>query len=209
MKLVIFGATGHIGQHLTEQALSQGHQVTAFARSPEKIKKTHKNLNVVKGDVLDLASARMVIEGQEGVICALGMPLMNKDRLRSKGTANIVRAMEDVGVKRLVCLSALGAGDSRDTLPFHYKYIIIPLMMRHLFADHEPQEQTIKASSRDWVIVRPANFTKGSRTGTYRHGFTAADKAPKLKISQADVADFMLNQLANDRYLHQTPGLSY
>ena len=209
MKLVIFGATGKIGRHLTEQALAQNHQVTAYARNPEKVEKPHKNLTILKGDVLDSQSVEQAIKGQDGVLCAIGMPLMNKDKLRSKGTSNIVRAMEKTGVKRLVCLSAFGAGDSKELLPFHYKFLIVPLLMRRLFADHNPQEKLITASSLDWVIARPGNFIKGVLTGAYRHGFKAGDKAPKLKISHEDVADFMLKQLADDTYLHQAPGLSY
>jgi putative NADH-flavin reductase len=134
---------------------------------------------------------------------------MNKDKLRATGTGNIVQAMNKTGVKRLVCLSAFGTGDSWDALPFHYKYIIVPLAMRHLFADHEQQERAVKNSALDWVVVRAANFSKGPRTGSYRHEFTAADAPPKLKISQADVADFMLKQLTSDTYRHKTPGLSY
>jgi len=209
MKLIIFGATGKIGRHLVEQALELGHDVTAFARTPEKLSGPRENLHVVKGDVLDPVSVRNAIEGQDGVVCALGMPLMNTDGLRAKGTKNIIHAMEETGVRRLVCLSGLGAGDSWNLLPFHYRYLIFPLVMRRLYADHERQESYVKNSPLDWVIVRPASFVKGAHTGDYRHGFTTADAPPTLRISHADVADFMLKQSADDTYLRQAPGLSY
>lgn len=209
MKLVIFGATGKIGRHLVEQALELGHEVTAFVRNPQKLRAPRGNLRVVKGDVLDPAAVRSAIDGCDGVICALGMPLMNKDGLRAKGTANIIRAMEETGVKRLVCLSGLGAGDSWNLLPFHYKYLIFPLVMRRLYADHERQEAHVRNSRLDWVIVRPANFVDGEHTGAYRHGFTSEDEPVTLKISHGDVADFMLKQSADNTYLRQAPGLSY
>lgn len=209
MKLIIFGATGKIGRHLVEQALEQGHDVTAFVRTPEKLGGPRENLHVVKGDVLDPVSVRNAIEGQDGVVCALGMPLMNKDGLRAKGTKNIIHAMEETGVRRLVCLSGLGAGDSWNLLPFHYRYLLFPLVMRRLYADHEVQESYVKNSPLEWVIVRPASFVKGAHTGAYRHGFTTGDAPPTLRISHADVADFMLKQSADDTYLRQAPGLSY
>jgi putative NADH-flavin reductase len=209
MKIVIFGATGKIGRNLVDQALAQGHTVTAFARSPEKIGPPQKNMLVVQGDVLDPAAVKGAIEGHDVVVCALGMPLLNKEGLRAKGTKIIISAMIDTGVKRLICLSGLGANDSRDILPLHYKFLIVPLVMRHLYADHERQEDFVRKSKLDWTIVRPASFVKGDLTGQYRHGFTAADKAPRLKISYADVADFMLKQLTGDTYLHQAPSLSY
>jgi putative NADH-flavin reductase len=209
MKLTIFGSTGGIGRQIVAQALEQGRDVTAFARNPEKLDQKHKKLEVVKGDVLDVASVEHAVQGQDAVFCTLGMPVMDKSGLRANGTKTIIRAMEKTGVKRFVCLSALGVGDSRDILPFYYKYFIVPLVMRNLFADHEAQENHIKRSRLDWIIVRPGNFTNGERTGSYQHGFTAKDKSITLKISRADVANFMLKQLVDDAYLHKTPCISY
>lgn len=209
MKLTVFGATGGVGRQIVAQALAQGHEVTAVTRSPEKFGQSHENLRVLEGDVLDSAFVERAVQGRDVVLCALGAPLRNKEKLRARGTQQIIRAMEATGSKRLVCLSGLGIGDSREVLPLHYKYFILPLILRHVYADHAPQEAHVRDSQLDWVIVRPGNFTDGERTGSYRHGFTAADKAPKLKISRADVADFMLKQVADDTYLHQAPGLSY
>ncbi len=209
MKLTIFGSTGAVGLQLVEQALAQGHEVTAFTRSPEKLTRPHAKLRVLSGDVLDPASVKSAIEGRDAVLCALGMPLLNKEGLRAKGTRHIIQAMEETGVKRFVCLSGLGAGDSRNILPFHYKYIVFPLLMRHLYADHELQESYVMSSKLDSVIARPGSFTGGPHTGIYRHGFTLADKSLKIKISQADVADFMLKQLTDDSYLHKAAAISY
>lgn len=209
MKVLILGATGKVGRHLVKQALEQGHDVTAFVRSPEKLGPLREKLRLAKGDVLDIGSLVAATRGQDCVLCALGMPLLNKEGLRATATANIIQAMEEVGVRRLVCLSALGTGDSADLLPFRYKFILVPLLMRHLYADHGLQESHIRQSDLDWVIARPANFVEGKRTGEYRHGFTAADDAPTLKISTADVADFMLKQMDDDTYLRRAPALSY
>ena len=120
--------------------------------------------------------------------------------------------MEKNGIRRFICQTSLGYGDSRkvlDQTPFYFKYIIVPFILRKGFADHELQESYIKSSQLDWVIVRPGNLTDDKHTGKYRHGFAATDKKIKVKISRADVADFMLKQLTNDIYLHKTPGLSY
>ncbi len=209
MKLVIFGATGKVGQDIVEQALGQGHEVTAFTRAPEKLRLSNENLHVFEGDVLDITSVTRAVQGQDAVLCALGKPLMNKEQLRSKGTKNIVDAMEKANVKRLVCLSSLGVGDSYGILPFHYKYIIVPLFMRSLFADHTLQESYVRESSLDWIIVRPASFIKDGKKGAYRHGFSTGDKPAALKISTTDVADFMLKQVGEDKYLHSSPALSY
>lgn len=209
MKLIIFGSTGGTGRQLVAQALEQGHAVTAFSRSPEKPGQKHEKLQLVKGDVLDFSSVESALQGQDAVLCSLGSPAMNNKKIRANGTKNIIHAMEKTAIRRFICQSGLGCGDSHNLLPFHYKYFIFPLMLRYVYADHELQEKHIKQSQLDWTIVRPAALTDGKRTGTYRHGFTAPDKSLTIKISRADVADFMLKQLAEDTYLHATPGVSY
>jgi len=207
MKLLIFGSTGSIGRQLVEQALAQGHAVTAFARNPAKLDLKHANLTVIQGDVMDFAEVEQAVQGQEVVLCSIGAG--RQGAIRSEGTRHIVRAMEQAGVRRFICQTTLGAGDSRGTLNFFWKYLMFGLILREAYADHEKQETYVKQSRLDWTIVRPAAFTNGERTGVYRHGFPATDKTLKLKISRADVADFMLKQLTDDTYLHQTPGLSY
>ena len=206
--LLIFGATGGVGRQLVEQALEQGHTVTAFARNPAKLDIKHENLKIVQGDVMDFASVESAMQGQEAVLAALGSPPWKHTSVRSEGTRQIVRAMEKVGFRRFVSLSTLGAGDSWEILPLKYK-ILFRTILRKAFAAHEDQENYIKQSQLDWTIVRPGGFANGDRTGQYRHGFPATDKTIKAEISRADVADFMLKQLADETYVRKTPGVSY
>jgi putative NADH-flavin reductase len=209
MKVIIFGSTGSTGRQVVTQALEQGHDVTAFVRSPEKLGLQNEKLQVIKGDVLDLASVESAIQGQDAVLCTLGRPPMDKSNLRANGTKNIIRAMEKTGVRRFICQSSDGVGESRETLPPFMKYIIVPFMLRRAFADHEIQENHVKESQLDWVIARPTALTDGEHTGSYQHGYTAENKTVTFKISRADTADFMLKQLADDSYLHATPSISY
>ena len=207
MKLTIFGSTGSIGLHLVKQALEDKHTVTAFVRTSWKLTIKHNNLKVMQGDVMDFPSVEKAVYGQHAVLCSLGAGI--KGTVRSEGTRNIVRAMEKTGVRRFVCQSTLGVGDSWDNLNFFWKYVMFRGLLRQAFVDHVRQEDIIKQSHLDWTIIRPGGFTDGERTGEYRHGFPGTDKTTKLKISRADVADFMLKQLTADTYLYKTPGLSY
>ena len=209
MKLTIIGSTGGTGQEVVKQALAQGHELTVLVRKPEKLKQKNENLLVIQGDILDFALVERSIQRQDGVLCNLGAPPTDKNCLRAKGTENIIRAMEKTGVRRLICQSALGVGDSRALLPFHYRYFLVPLMLRHVYADHEIQEKLIKKSQLDWVIVRPAILTDGELTGSYEQDVALDNSTIKLKISRADVADFMLKQLTKNTYLHKAPCISY
>ena len=207
MKLIVFGATGSIGRHLVVQALSQNHQVTAFARTPSALKLEHRDLTRISGDVLDKGAVGSAVAGHDAVLIALGSG--RKGTVRSLGTKYVMDAMTRHGVRRLVCLSTLGAGDSRANLNFFWKRIMFGLLLREMFDDHEVQEAFIKQSALNWTIVRPGAFTDGPASGAYKHGFAPSEKNLKSKISRADAAEFMLRQVADDAYLRRSPGLSY
>jgi putative NADH-flavin reductase len=209
VRLVVFGSTGGTGRHLLEQALDQGHAVTAHVRNPEKLGGLeHANLSVSRGDVLDAEGVERVVAGQDAILCAIGAG-PERTTLREDGTRNIVAAMERTGVSRLLCLSSLGVGDSRANLPFFTRYVIVGIFLRHAFADHERQEAVVTKSSLDWTIVRPPHLKDGPRTGSYRHGFPPTDRNIRAWISRADVADFMLSQLLDETYIRRAPGVSY
>jgi uncharacterized protein YbjT (DUF2867 family) len=158
MKLLVFGSTGGTGRELVRQALEQGHRVTAYARDPAKVgEASHAGLQVVCGDVLDPVAVENAVPGHDAVLCAIGAGA-GRTSLREDGTRNIVRAMESAGVRRLVCQSSLGIGDSRANLGFVTKYVIVPAFLRHAFADHERQEAVVKESALDWTIVRPPHL---------------------------------------------------
>jgi len=209
MKLLIFGATGSIGRQVVQQALEQGHTVTAFARTPDKLKIQHPKLKLFQGDVLNFSSVEQALQGQEAVVCVLGSGQKLTGTVRSEGTRHIIQAMEQAGIRRLICQSTLGTGDSWGNLNFYWKYVMFGFILRKVFADHQRQERYVRQSQLDWTIVRPGAFVEGVRTGQYRHGFPGTDKTSKLKISRADVADFILKQLMSEAYLGKTPSLSY
>ena len=207
-RIIIFGATGGTGQELLKQALENGNRVSVFVRTPQKLKIKHSNLEIIQGDVLKYNEVLNTMENQEVVFCNLGMPASDKSTLRKDGTYNIVEAMKETGVKRLICQTSLGFGDSKAVLPWHMKYIIVPFILKNAFKDHELQEAVIEKSKLDWTIVRPGNMTNGKLTKIYKHGFKPTEKI-KLKVSRSDVAHFMLNQIDNIEYLHRKVGISY
>jgi len=210
MKVIVFGSTGTIGKHLIEQSLDKGYEVSAFCRDAAKLKDyAHTNLRTIEGDVFNIIDVNKAVEGEEVVFIALGSGKQRKSNVRSQGTKNIIEGMKTNGVKRLICQTTLGAGESNGNLNFFWKHIMFGWFLKEVFLDHELQEQYVKNSGLDWTIIRPAAFTDGGKTGHYRHGFSANDNSLKLKISRADVADFILKQIGNKSYVYQTPGLSY
>lgn len=209
MKLLIVGSTGGTGLELVEQALEAEHTVTAFARRPAAVQIKHANLKIHQGDILDPSAVEAAVRGQDAVLSALGVRQLGRNTVLSDGTRNLIRAMETLGVKRLIVESSLGVSDSRGQLGPMHNWFVLPVLLRNIFADKEIQESLIRASRLDWVLVRPAILTNGPRTGRYKAGFAPDNQPIKRKISRADTAEFMLKQLRDDTYLHKTPGLSY
>ena len=206
MKVIVFGGTGTIGRLVVEQAVEQGHEVTLLTRNRALVGPTDPRVHVVEGDVFDARAIAPVIAGHDAVVVTLGGG--RKGGVRARGTAAIIEAMRATGVRRLVVQSTIGVGDSREQLNFFWKRLMFGLLLRGAYADHVEQERLTRASGLDWTIVRPGSFTDGPRTGSYRRGFGPQEKTT-LKVSRADVAEFVVEQLTDDTWLRQAPSLAY
>ncbi|MCP4357222.1 MAG: SDR family oxidoreductase [Chloroflexi bacterium] len=199
MKLAIFGATGKTGIELVKQSLEQGHIVTAFVRDPARLTIEDDRLTFVVGDVFDPASVAQAIRGQDAVICALGAGNdLKKTTIRTTGTINIIKGMQKNDVKRLIIATAMGVGESWDTLSLFNKFFFATLL-KSARADHEAQEAAVKESGLDWTIVRPSGLTDTPRTGVYEVGENILAKTSK--IPRADVADLILKEVEQNRMI--------
>lgn len=208
MRLLVVGATGGTGRELVAQALERGHQVTALARNPAAITLRHQRLTVARGDVLDPVSLEAAVRGQEAVLSALGhRRYYPPSRILSEGTRNLIRAMEAHGVRRFVCETSLGLGDSAGRMGLYYTLIVIPLVLPFYYWDKARQERAIAESHVPWVIVRPAALQNRARRGVRRHGAGVGSLLLTPAIPRADVAAFMLDQLTDDTYLGSAPGV--
>lgn len=212
MNVIVFGATGGTGNLVVQQALESGFEVSAFVRNPKKLNIKNENLRIVQGDVLQQNSIDNFMNGQDAVICCLGMPPNKVGKLRSEGTQNIINSMIKYGVSRLICQTSLGYADSKivlDFTPFVFRKIIVPYLLKKTFEDHLQQENIIQKSNINWTIVRPGTLTNEKQTGNYKSGFDYNDSTLKVKISRADVADFLIKSIANQNTYNKVLGISY
>ncbi len=205
MKLAVFGATGGTGQEIVKQALKAGHEVTVLVRDSSRLHVNHDKLYLVIGNVLNLEKVEETLAGSEAVCCSLGNTAHNPDFVVSDGTQNIIAGMSKQHIKRLVVVSALGVGDSRDRVSRSFK-MMVKTVLRKAYEDKERQEQLVRESGLDWVIVRPGGLTNGPATGEYEFGLDPSIGGGQ--VSRADVAAFVLQQLSEDTFLHQTPAIA-
>lgn len=208
-RVLIIGATGGTGRILVERALDRGWAVTALVRDPGRLVIRHERLTILKGDVLDGRAVDAAVQGQDAVVSALGHKrYLGPSRILSEGTRQVLRSMETHGARRLVCETSLGIGDSAGRMGLLYTLFVIPVILPFYFWDKTRQERLIAASPVEWVIVRPGALTDGSRRGVRREGRGVGSFLWTVKISRADVADFMLDQLTSDTYLGTAVGVS-
>lgn len=201
MKLVIFGSTGKTGVELVTQALEKGHAVTAFVRDPDRLAVEHERLSTITGDMFDSAIVAQAVEGQDAVICALGAGNdLGPTSVRTTGTNIIISGMQKHGVRRLIAISAMGVGDSWDTLSLINK-LFFAVLLKNARADHTAQETAIKASGLQWTIIRPSGLTDTPRTGIYDVGENIL--ATTSKIARADVADLIIRELEQNAFIGQ------
>jgi putative NADH-flavin reductase len=207
MKILVLGATGGIGLELVRQAIERGHSVTAFVRTPDRLKPFQSRMNVIQGDVLNRAELERTVEGHDAVLSGFGprVPI-------SKGDANLLRdfataltaAMQHVGVRRVVVVSTA----------FLFKDSILPptylfgrLFFPGIVVDASAMEGVIRASELDWTIVRPPQLTDKPYTGNYR---VREEHLPRFgfNISRADVADCLIKTLDDRTSVRKILGVS-
>lgn len=208
MNLVVFGASGGTGQEIIKQALDQGHEVTAFVRDTAKLAIRDSKLHIIEADVLkDQPAITSAIAGKDAIICALGVANSLKSTgLIAGGLAAIVPAAKKHDVRRLILISAFGVGESSRNAPLVPR-LMYRLLLGDIYRDKNAGEVIVKASGLDWTIIHPVMLTTGPKTETYRRG-ERLELHGIPKVSRADVAHFVLAQLADKTFLRKTAVIS-
>ena len=197
VRLLVVGASGRTGRLLVAAALGHCHEVTALVRDPARAEFA-PGVSVVTGDVLQRDSLAPALKHQEVVVSLLAPRPRLNGRVYLEGTRNLTDAAVAASVKRLVVVSAEGAGVEPDELPLAYRIVMRIPVVAKLYPDIAEMDRELAARTDiDWTIVRPAVRTNGPATGCYR--IATGNVVPHgLRISRADLADLLL-RIAEDR----------
>jgi putative NADH-flavin reductase len=208
-KVLVIGASRGIGLETVRAAVHAGHSVRALARSAASIPIQDAGLEKVSGDALDSDTVRNALKDVNVVVQTLGVDIspraiFERTTLFSQSTRILVDAMKAAGVKRLIAVTGLGAGDSRGHGGLLYDAVVFPLLLKRVYDDKDVQEWIIKSSGLDWTIVRPGLLTNRPATGRYRVLTTSKDWRFGV-IGRADVADFIVRQIDDRALIGATP----
>ncbi|CAG0879361.1 unnamed protein product [Darwinula stevensoni] len=197
-RIAVFGSTGQTGLCCLHAAVKKGLETTAFVRDPEKIPEELKGkVKIVQGDVLNTQDVAKCLEGQDGVVVALGTRNDTSPTTDlSTGLQNILNEMEKAHIKRVsVCISAF----------LFWERSKVPSVFQALTEDHDRMLQYLKASNREWIAVLPPHIADEPGTnGKYQveHG-----KGPGRVISKWDLGEFLVQSLSADEHIHQECGI--
>jgi putative NADH-flavin reductase len=206
MHITIFGANGPTGRLVTGQALDAGHHVVAATRHPDGFPIQHPDLAVAAVDVYDRAAVAEAVRGSDAVLSTLGVPYSRQPiTVYSAGVANVVAAMGDHGVKRLVAVSSSATEphihvDGGFLLNRVLQPLIVATIGKTMYADMLRMEQLLRESDLDWTVLRPSGLFDYSEPTAYR---LDEDQAPGVYTARVDLAASMLDQLTDDRYVRK------
>jgi putative NADH-flavin reductase len=208
MRILVLGAAGGTGQQVVEQALSHGLEVVAFVRDAVRLPFTHERLTVIAGDATDPVAVQTAVAGCDAVISTLGSRGQRPVTVYSDGITNTIRAMTARGIRRLVVVSAAGAGADSGDVPLRVQVMRKMPGLRPVYEDMERMEGDVMLSDLDWTIVRTAALKDGPLTGIYR--VVEGNAVPKgTHISRADLAALLLKCAQGDLYSKKAVAVAY
>ncbi len=206
MRLLILGATGGTGRQLTSQAVEHGHRVTAFVRSPQKLRSLRDRVTVRQGDPRSVAELQAILPGHDAVVSALGPPGAGPTTILRAAAGSTVTAMQAAGLRRLVVVSVAVLFDDLGIAG----RVLRRTLLRNVGDDALEMERIVIASALDWTIARPPRLTKGPMTRRYDvdNGHLPGRSGAFASISRADVADFVLGELQHNAHVLQIVGIA-
>lgn len=203
MKIFLLGATGKTGTLFLKMALENGHNVTAYVRSPEKIMKA-ENLRIVPGDLRSITQMSVAMCNHDVVVSCIGGNDNDKSSIIQELTQAIVASMKKSNVNRIVAISSAGIHNEFSWVT----NLILNLFYKHVINDHRLAAQVIIASGISYTLARPLSLTDGNLTKIYRKMSIGVPKDGK-DISRQDLAHFLLETIESGSYHNETVGLAY
>lgn len=216
MKILVIGSTGGSGRAAVDHLLAAGHEVTAFSRRADRIETRSERLRFFHGDAMNPSDVIRAVRGQDAVIVTLGISenplrvrLLDAARtpmdVRSVGTRNVISAMRKGSVRKLVVQTSYGVGETRHLLGFVDR-LFFKLILKPQIADTEQQEQEVRDSGLDWVIVQPVHLTDSSHDE--KPFISTEGQTAKMKVSRSSVGRFLADVAQGSTFVGKSVALS-
>lgn len=211
MTILLLGATGRTGKWLLTRSLELGYTVHVLVRDKNKLAVNSPHLHVFEGTPTDGVALRAALDGCDAVVSALNISrhsdfpwskLRTPVRFLSDTMSLLVGLCRELSVTRILIVSAWGVADTRPDIPGWFRWFIDHSNIGPAYADHERQEKILMESALEWTSIRPVGLTNSLKEKPVR---TSANNHPKpsLTISRKGLADFMVAELEQKKFLRQ------
>lgn len=202
MKLIVFGATGGVGQQFVQQALEKGHEITAFVRTPSKV--TVDGINIIQGNAFNKDEVAAAIAGHDAVVTCLGSTEgPEKHTSIEKMTRNIADGMEQHGVRRVLYCASAGVDKE---LPGIMGKMVMKMLEKPL-KDHRNALDYLLSKDVVYTIARPMGLKNNQLEVNYTEVFDGPP-AGASTIPRASVAHFLVKALEDRKYENASVGLA-
>lgn len=216
LRILVVGATRGTGRATVKRLLDEGHHVTAFSRSADKLDIRSDRLRILCGDAMNPEDVERAVAGHDAVVVTLGItenparvrfvgPSRTPIDVRSQGTANVIAAMRKLGTRRLVVQTTYGVGATRDRLGFMDR-MFFALLLKPQIEDTEVQNEAVVSSDLDWVIAQPVHLTDDDHDAM--PFLSTEGKTGRMKVSRASVARFLAKVATSPSYTRSSVAVS-
>ena len=208
MKICIFGADGRTGVEVVNYAKKQGFEVLAFVYSESSNKYFPKDIEIKRGDVMDYNSVFEAVKKCEAVISVIGHIKGSDPLMQTKGMKNIVKAMQESGVKRLLSLTGTGARVENDNPSCIDKVLnfFVKIVDPERINDGVEHVKVVRNYGLDWTVVR---VLKLSKKDTEVDGYKLTSGGPaELQTSRKKVAKVSVDLIDDKNFIGKLPVIS-
>ena len=216
MRILILGATGRTGRFLVEEAVKQGYDINVLLRDKGRLNVSSKSITLFEGTPSNINALLPAMQGCEAILSTLNIsrtsdfpwaPLRTPKNFLSAAMENIIKAADQLQIKRIIITTAWGVSETKKEIPFWFRWLIDYSNIGYAYRDHELQEELLKNTSLNYTAIRPSALTNALNNKEILISFNNSP-SPRLIISRQNVARFMLYVLKNDLYIKQSPTVS-
>ncbi|MEO6684433.1 MAG: NAD(P)H-binding protein [Dyadobacter sp.] len=212
-RILILGATGRTGRLLLRQALDRGYQVNVLVRIKNSFSPRHPNLKIFEGTPTNKTALTKAMENCEAVISTLNISrnsdfpwskLRTPSNFLSETVSNIISLSSNLGISRVIVLSAWGVGDTANHIPRWFKWFIDHSNIGVAYRDHARQEELLALSALLYTVIRPVGLINSDKEKNTQVSLNNVPE-PALTISRRNVANFIIETLEQDLYVFKMP----
>lgn len=203
MNIAVVAANGRTGQAFVREALEQGHSIRAGVLGSSDIFRPHPKLTIVPCDATNQEDVMRLCQGQDAVVSLIGHVKGSAPNVQTLAIQNVLAAMQQQGIQRVVSLTGTGVRFHDDEIPFFDRVLncIVSVIDSARVQDGRTHVAALEQSNTDWTIIRVLKL----QDVPPKPYILRAHGPTKLYVGREEVAEAILQVLADTSFVHKAP----